>query len=262
MLLTRLFIALNVLIVSTVAVAKDVAFTIGYSATDLARVNAVDNVIDEDNPGWFVELSDEAARLCDATIRYRQIPWQRILERVERGQLSAALNSSFKEERAVYGVYPMADGEVDVARAHSHYGYYLYAHDPDLLKTLLAPGGMAGKQIAAEPGSSILGLLDDNGAEVVEITDYDIAMDMLIGSRLDALAGIDGIFDDMIEKDPGLSEIVFRSDRPILERTGYVMFAKNVYADHPEAVECFWTQSAKLMRTRWYQEMRNRYEGQ
>lgn len=255
----RVVLLASLFAMSTSVRADNVNFSIGFVATDLNRVNLVGGKIDRIRPGWFVELSDTAGAECGADISYIQLPWKRILQRVEKGKLSAALNSSFKRERTAFGAYPMADGKPDISRAHSHYAYYFYALGADNLERLTQAEGLRGAKVAAEPESVVLPILEKEGAEILSVTNYTDALDMLASSRADGLAGIDSVFDDMIAENPGSFSKVVKSEKPILERAGYLMFAKATYEAIPDIVECFWTESARLRASDWFRRMRASY---
>lgn len=248
------------LLVSPTIYADTPRLTIGYVNPDLNRVNMVDGRIDKEKPGWFVELSNRAGLTCDAEIAYVNLPWKRILQRVENGKLSAALNSSYKAERAVYGSYPMADGMPDVSRAHSHYAYHLYALDSSTLDALVDGRGFEDAVIAAEPDSVIIPWLEERGAKIQHMTNYVDTMEFLRGMRVDAVAGIDATFDDLIKTQPAVYNGIVKSEKPLLERSGYIMFSRSVYDEFSETIECFWTESARLKRSTWFAEMRASYE--
>ena len=77
---------------SQVAVSADQT-TLVFATTDSSneRVRNSGGKLSKDKPGWFVELSKRAAGDCGAKAEFAFMPWRRALQKVEGGEVQAAL---------------------------------------------------------------------------------------------------------------------------------------------------------------------------
>ncbi len=241
--------------------AERTKFTIGFVSANSKYVRSEDGTtFPEGKPGWFVEWSRRAGKLCNLEINYVRKPWKRILKGVADGTVSAALNSSYKKERAKYGAYPMVDGKPDKSRAYQNYKYWLYFKNSSVDADLTERSIVQGRSVVTERGASIVDALKKKGANVYETAKYETMLRMVVNERMDAMAVIDYTFDPIIKSNPDYRTQIRRASVPLVEKTGYVMFSKKLYEQHPEPIECFWTKSASLKKTDWFKKMRLSYD--
>lgn len=222
-------------------------------------VRVVDGQLDAARPGHYVELARKVGELCGARVEFEFMPWARALRSVESGKVSAAFAASYKPERAVYGVYPMHDGQPDPSRAQRSYAYHLYAR-PEVAAALKARGdSLAGEQVAVERDSSVIPLLESLGMIPVPLSSYENMLTMIAMNRVRLGVGIADNFDVILERTPRLSADIARIDPPLQKQVGYVMFGKAFHERHRTIVECFWTESAVLSRSAWYRRLKLQY---
>lgn len=239
------------------AAAKDpVVMTLGtIPKAANERINRVKGALDPDRPGWFVELSREAARRCNGAVAFQFMAWDRVLKRVKSGKLAGGFNSSYKPERAVYGVYPKTAGDaLDERRSSRFYAYHVY-----VAKDAADSIDLKGKKVAAERNSAILPLLKERGAEIVEVGSSVAILYKLVKGQVDASVGVGGNLDLELASRPNLGDKIKKLDPPLQKKVGYVMFSKPFYAEHRDLVECFWTQSAELRASDWFRNVRTAY---
>ena len=259
------FVLGGVLLVGSVlsqnALAGDeTTMVLATTNTPNERVRATKGQLPEDKPGWFVELSRRAATECGAKLVFAFMPWPRALQMVERGEVQAAFNSSYKPDRAEYGAYPLKDGKPDEDRASKRYAYVAYvAKDADKEK-LADADKLRGHTVAAERDASIIPELKERGASVYEVTSDLTMLRMAANGRVDAAVAIEDNVDALFDQHPNLAERLTKLQPPIQKRVGYVMFSKIFYKDNRELVECFWSTSAQLRDTEWFQTMRATYD--
>jgi polar amino acid transport system substrate-binding protein len=218
------------------------------------RVNIVEGQLLDEHPGWFIELSKRAADQCGADIDFAFMPWARVLKQVENGAIAAGFNSSYKPDRAVYGVYPMLNGKPDERRASKNYAYFAYGR-----KNMETLPDLRGLSVVVERNASIIPELKKRGASIREVASYVTMLRVLAGNRVSLAIGIGNNLDPILSRDPALSAKVKKLDPPILKKIGYVMFSKPFYAAHAPLVECFWETSAKLRDTAWFMDLRETY---
>jgi polar amino acid transport system substrate-binding protein len=257
------FVSLMMALWTAQAVAADrVMMVLATVGTATPGVTVVDGKVDEDRPGWFAELSTRAANDCGADLEFAFMPWARALELVKRGDMAAAFNSSYTKERAVYAVYPVKDGELDENRASKFYAYYAYLLKGSLDNSLLDEADVKGRRIVVERNSSIASTLEERGATVLEAASYINMLRMVAaGDRVDAAVGIEHNFDGAVAPYPEVASRILKSRKPVQKKVGYVMFSKVFYEQHGEMVECFWTKSAELKASEWFETVKMRYEG-
>ena len=224
------------------------------------RVRVVEGQLDDARPGWFIELSRKAAVECGAEADFIFMPWARALNMVEQGNVSAAFNSSYKPERANYGVYPMKDGALDESRASKHYVYYAYVAQNSSDQALLDHGDLKGRSVVTERGASVIPELEQRQANVKEVANYLSMLRMVAGGHVDAAIGIGQNLDPLLKHRPDLGALVRRVEVPVQKRIGYVMFSKPYYAEHRDLVECYWTRAAELRESNWFKAMFSSYQ--
>ncbi|MET0088298.1 MAG: transporter substrate-binding domain-containing protein [Sedimenticola sp.] len=227
--------------------------------TSSERINLISGRISAEKPGWFVELSRRAADRCGAEIDFAFMPWPRALEMVKDGKVEAAFNSSFLPERAVYGQYPMKDGQPDESRASKLYAYHAYVHRDSTDKQFRDEPDVNNRVLAVEPQASINPELVKRGGQLQEVDAYLQALRMAALRRVDAAVGIDHNFDPLLDRHPDLKAMIRKVGKPVHKKVGYVMFSKIYYAKNKELVECFWDQYAALRQTSWFKQMREAY---
>lgn len=218
------------------------------------RVNMVNGQLPDENPGWFIELSQRAANQCGADIDFVFMPWARVLKQIESGSIAGGFNSSYRPERAIYGVYPSINGVPDKRRSSQFYKYFAYAHRKT--QTDLDVNGIS---VVAERNASIIPDLKKRGAKITEVASYTSMLRVVAAGRVSLAVGIGSRLDRIIEQDADLSAKLKKLKPPIFEKIGYVMFSKKFYATHGALVECFWDTSAQLRETGWFIDLRERY---
>ena len=227
--------------------------TVGAKPSD--RMNIVNGQLPDERPGWFAELSRRAGDECGADVDFAFMPWPRALELVKNGKIAAAFNSSYKAERAEYGIYPMADGKPDEARASKFYAYYVY-----LPAEKRRMGSLVGATVAVERQAAIISRLERQGAVPYQVASYTTMLRMVARGRVPMAIGIGTNLDPILAADTQLAKAVKKLPVPIEKKIGFVMFSRFFYDEHPELVQCFWDKSAALKKTDWFKKLRASYE--
>jgi polar amino acid transport system substrate-binding protein len=258
--LKPLLIVMGILMSHCALAAEGVPMVLATVGISSPRLNVVAGQLDKTHPGWFIELSNRAAKECgiDLTIIFR--PWSTVLEMVKQGYIAGGFNSSFKTERALYAQYPLLNGQPDETKAAQNYSYYAYVAINSQDRSLLKDANVAGRNIAVEKGASIISKLEKEGAHVFEISSNKTMLQLVANNHYDGVIGIDYNLDSILRKNPDLAALIRKSEVPIEKKVGYVMFSKKYYADHKDTVECFWDQSAVIKNTKWFEDMRASYE--
>jgi len=223
------------------------------------RVRVADRLIDKKEPGWFIELSRMAASKCGAKASFEFVPWARALRYLEKGLVEGVFNSSFSTARTKYGVYPLKNNMPDEDRASNRYAYYIYRSINSEHSSLLDDVKLSGRSVVVERESAIIPELKNRDAYVATTNKYLSMLRMVAGGRVDAAAGIGSHFDNILSNNPALAAKIKKVKIPIKKKVGYVMFSKQFYAKHQGISECFWTTSADLRKTDWFEKLRSTY---
>ncbi len=224
------------------------------------RVSGEGPDLDPQRPGWQIELFRLAADKAGVTFRFQRMPWVQALERVRKGETQAAFNSSYKEDRAVYGVYPSRDGKLDEDRATLRYTYWLYTRPGSPVTwNGVALGGLS-NPLGAERSSAIVPVLEKQGAEVIEVGRYQDILSMMMDGRVDAIAGFEGNVETILQANPQEYRGITRHPVPLLRRTGYLMFSKAFYETNTALVERIWDAIGEVWASPVAAEIRRNYE--
>ncbi len=223
------------------------------------EVQLVDGELDVAHPGWSIELSRMAGKDCGADVQFDFMPWARALEKVRLGEAAALFNSSYLDERAEYGEFPRKNGELDKARASRQFYYYAYVRkDTGASGVQDDPNKLTGL-FMVERDASVIPYLKERRAQIQESSDFKTMLRMVAGGRAEVAVGIGHYVETVLEENPELAERIVKIEKPLLERTGYIMFSKIFYAEHSSLVECFWSRSAELRVTDWFKAVRALY---
>lgn len=225
-------------------------------------MQVINGTLDAKRPGHYVELTRKVGEQCGVRVEFEFMPWARALQAVESGIVSAAFTSSYKPERAVYGAYPMKDGQPDESRAQRNFAYHLYARPDTATSFKMGAGAISGAHIAVERGASIIPLLESQGMVPRPLPRYESILSMVAMNRVTFGVGIADNLDPILAKNPELAANVVKIEPPLQKQIGYVMFGKVFYEKHRDTVECFWDQSAALSKSQWYEMLKQQYESQ
>lgn len=201
--------------------------------------------VDAQRPGLSVELVRMAATDLGLDLRITRMPWLRCLAALERGEIDAIFNASFKEDRMANGVYPMLRGHPDPSRRIAAVTYVLYrkaggavAWDGRSLAHLSTLGG----PIGTPAGYSIADDLEKAGVPVQEAPDTTANFRKLDAGRITAVATLDVIGDALLPSFPGLEKV----EPPLVTKDYFVMLSHQFVTAHPVMADRLWQRIATL----------------
>ena len=214
----------------------------------------------KDRPGWQIELFQSVEARTGVKFEYAFVPWDQAMRLVRTGAVQAAFNSSYKPERAVFGAYPIKDGEPDPSRATVEYTYALYAlKDSGVTWDGQSIAGLE-RPLVVEKSGAILSQLEKLGIRTQELTDYEAMLSMVIGRRAQALAGVDQIVDPMLAMDAERFDDLQKLEPPLQRRVGYLMFSKRFCQSKPAVCDAVWAAIGDIRQTDEFKAMRLSYE--
>jgi len=238
------------------ALAMALAFSGGAGAAEVLRAAYEDKAqppyylgdsadIDAAAPGVSVELLREAAAAAGIEIQFVRMPWPRCLKSLQRGEVDAIFNSSFKEERLEAGVYPMVGGKPDPARRITTLTYALYrlkggpvTWDGKVI------GGLGDGAVGAQAGYSIVEDLTRMGVRVEETGDTLTNFKKLASGRIPAVAQHEVNGDSLLAG--GQFPAVQKVAPPLVTKDYFVMFSHQFHDSKRELAERLWAKLAEV----------------
>lgn len=198
--------------------------------------------VDANAPGVSVELMRDAAKELGVQIEFVRMPWVRCLKSLQRGEVDAVFNASFKEDRLEAGVYPMAGGKPDPARRIATVAYHLYrlkdgavAYDGKALSGLAGPVGVPS-------GYSIMEDLRRLGVASEESVDTVTNFKKLASRRIAAVATLDVSGDALLKDFPAIEKVT----PPLATKDYFVLVSHQFYDTKRDLAEKLWRKVAEL----------------
>lgn len=200
--------------------------------------------VEADRPGVSVELLRMAAKEIGIEVEFVRMPWVRCLKSLQKGEIDATFNSSFKDDRLEFGVYPMAGGKPDASRRIATLTYALYR-----LKG--SPVHWNGKAIegldgpvGVQSGYSIVEDLGRMGVKTEEAQASLTNFKKLASKRIPAVAAQEVNGDAVLATGefPGVEKI----SPPLVTKDYFVMFSHQFYDSKKALAERLWAKLAEV----------------
>jgi polar amino acid transport system substrate-binding protein len=203
-------------------------------------IYGVGGTIDPDKPGFIIELLRAAADHAGVAISLTRAPWVRGLDMLQAGDVDGIFMSSYTEDRLRYGVYPMKDGQPDMARKLTDLSYWLFVRkgsgvtwDGKTLAGLTRPVG-------AITGYAVVSTLRSLGIAVQEDPIALRLLHKLEAGQIDGYAEFQPHIDDMVRSYPQVFPSIVKLEPAIRTTPYYLMFSKSFYAARPDDAEHLW----------------------
>ena len=204
--------------------------------------------IDPVNPGVSVELMHMAAAQLGLEIQAVRMPWVRCLISLQKGEVDAIFNASFKEDRQENGVYPMAGGKPDSTRRIATVAYSLYSPTTSPLTwDGKAVSGLSGF-VGVPAGYSIADDLTKMGIKVEEAPDTISNFKKVSAGRIAAVATLDTTGDTLLAT--GQFPQLRKLQPPLVAKDYFVMFSHQYFDSHRAMAEKLWQKVGELRETK------------
>lgn len=199
---------------------------------------------DPDRPGVSIELVKAAAKAVGMEVEFIRMPWVRCLKSLQKGEVDAVFNSSFREDRMEFGVYPMAAGKPDAERRIATLTYSLY-------RVKGSPVNWNGKAIdgldgpvGVQSGYSIIGDLTRMGVKIEEAQASVTNFKKLASKRIPAVVTLESNGDGVLAT--GEFPNVEKVTPPLVTKDYFVMFSHQFYDGKRPLAEALWTKIAEV----------------
>lgn len=208
--------------------------------------------VTKDGRGLNVVLLELLSAKYGLQVKLAAVPWKRCLGEIEAGTIAGGFSASYKDERAKYAVYPMANGKLDASRRMMNDGYTLYratgstiGWDGSKFLNLTGPVG-------ANAGYSIVDDLKKWGATVDDgAKSSDNSMKKLIAGAVQG-AAFQTLEGEMVAAKPEYVGKVEKVSPPLVEKPLFLIFGKNYYSKNQKFVEDFWNMVAAVRESAEY----------
>ncbi|MBL6928307.1 MAG: transporter substrate-binding domain-containing protein [Rhodospirillales bacterium] len=216
-------------------------------------------VIDAERPGITIDLLREVSRQIGIEFEFTRVPWQRALFMVEKNRADAVFHSSFKEERAAFGAYPMKDGLPDETRKIADFSYHIYTLTDSDISWDGKQIGKTQRFLGALRGSAIVDQLKNAGHRVDEGIDAGVNLRKLTGRRISAYVDLEGVVDPYLSARPELLAMVRKFSPPIRTRPYFLMFSKTFAEEQPVLTKQIWNAIGEFRRSPTFETLKKKY---
>lgn len=181
------------------------------------------------------------AKRNNINVVFKALPWKRSLLMVEKGLLDGVIQSSYKNNRTKYAVYPMKNGKPDSSkRLNDGNSYYVYRN----INTTLRWNGKkfvgSGTVAAMEKYAVIEDLEKHSNIEIKTFTNNSEILRKLASGQLDAYAGSAIVSDNLLKKLPSMAENIVRESLPIRKKDYFLIFSKITYENKSKEMNVLW----------------------
>ena len=182
------------------------------------------------------------ADLNKIKIKLKPMPWKRTLLMLKKGKADGAINASYKEERALYSVYPMKNNKLDDSRRlNDGSSYYVYKNK----KSTITWDGNKFTNIDGAVGAMtkyavVEDLKKHKNIEVTERNNRISLMRDLATGKLSAYAGMKVQVDRALNEYPQFTNKIAMEPSPIRKKDYYLIFSKKSYKNKKQEIEKIW----------------------
>ncbi len=196
--------------------------------------------IDWERPGLTLELLRLVGDRLGVAIHYDRMPWRRGLYLMRLNDVDGIFHASYVAEREEIGVYPMRDGEPDVARQVFTQSYMIYTLKDAPLQWDGVRFTGDDRPIGAEIGYSVVADLKALGAPVEEARTQVINLQKLLNGRIAGYVSLENMVDVHIGRDAALAAAIIKRPLPVKRKPYYLIFAHGFYERYGAFAERFW----------------------
>lgn len=201
-------------------------------------------VVDAERPGVSIELVRTAAKEAGIDVEFVRMPWVRCQKSLQKGEIDAIFNASFKEERLEFGVYPMAGAKPDPARRIATVTYSLYRLKGGPVDwNGMKIDGLDGP-VGAQSGYSIIEDLTRMGVKTEETQASTTNFKKLASKRIPAVATLDVTGDAVLAT--GEFPTIEKVALPLVTKDYFVMFSHQFYDGKRALAERLWSKLAEV----------------
>ena len=188
-----------------------------------------------------------------------RMPWKRCLEvELNGGSADGAFLASYQASREEFGVYPTKDGKPDADRRYNRAGYFFYRLKGSAVTWDGVSLGNMTRPIGAQRGYSIVEDLRKAGYTVEEGVGTLADLQKLAAGRLDLVAAIEEMADQVLLDYPDLAARIEKVEIPYSAKPYYLMLSHQFVTAHPDLARAIWD-AVKSIRENEYLAVYSKY---
>jgi len=236
--------------------------TVFLSTTDVNNqpyVLGEGNHLQPENPGITIEVLRLIEQRLDVKFEITREPWARVLYDVENNKVDGIFHASYTKDRAEFGVYPMAGGQVDITRCIFNRDYVLYKRkdapltwDGLSLLNLKRPVGVI-------RGYAIIDDMKKLDIPMEELSSPEQGMNLLLLNRIDAFAELQNSGDSLLYREREKYGDIVKMSPPLQTKPYFIMFSREFYQNHTLLAESIWDEIHQLVASGEYDQIYLKY---
>jgi polar amino acid transport system substrate-binding protein len=218
---------------------------VAYSDLELVPYQMGTGVEIPNPPGAMLDLLKQAGTDLGFELAFERSPQLRNLKRLQNGEVDATFMLSFEPARLQHGVFPMKDGQPDVASrlVQQSYVFYRLKASPFQWNGHVVSGLVDGK-VGFNHGFSIGAVLGEKGIKTEYAKTTEQNFKKLALRRISAYAMQEHAADHYLAHHP-MPEVE-KLPIPLETKSYYLVFSKQFVARNPALAHKMWAHIARL----------------
>ncbi|WP_417334581.1 hypothetical protein [Halarcobacter sp.] len=191
----------------------------------------------------YLKKITKIANSIGVSVKFQGVPWQRALLMLKVNKADGVINASYKENRALYAVYPKTSlGTLDNQRKlNEGKSYYIYKNKDSTIswdgKVFKNPDG----PIGVETNFAVIEDLNKHkNIEIKQMESKVALLRELYSKKLSSYAAVGKDIDELLEKYPAFKKKIVKEKNPIRQKNYFLVFSKQFYNQNKEIAEKIW----------------------
>ncbi|WP_163832743.1 substrate-binding periplasmic protein [Spartinivicinus ruber] len=210
-----------------------------------------------EKPGITIEIIQAVGHQLKLNFVFVEMPWKRCLYTVQKNIMDGTVDASFKKERTKVGVYPMANGKIDISKRNSTQSYSIFTTHSSDINSL---EGLLNKYVGVTRGYSIISDLKNKGVKnIIETNGSLVSLRMLMRKRVHAIVDLEANIKNQLH----LHAIEFQNIRmvtpPVKSKPYYLLFSHQFYRENKLLAHKIWNEIAIIRTSKRYQQLFEKY---
>lgn len=191
----------------------------------------------------YLEKITKIANNLGVSVKFQGVPWQRALLMLKVNKADGLINASYKEDRALYAVYPKTSlGTLDNQRKlNSGKSYYIYKNkdstiswDGKVFKNPDAPVGVETNFAVIED------LNKHKNIQIKQLKSKIALLRAVYSGEISSYVAVGDDIDKLLKKYPAFEKNIVKEETPIRQKNYFLVFSKPFYKSNKKLVEKIW----------------------
>lgn len=233
--------------------AAPVRFLVAYP-TEANPPYYLDNgtEVPENNPGYSVEVIQAVGRkVKEIRLEITRCRFEQCLDKIRSGDIDALFNVPYRDKWMFTGKYPFTKAKVDPRQrlyGEEHAVYRIkdtrISTDGDRIY------GLKDRSVAVKRNTPLLTHLEQKNYPVLLYPTNTEALQSMMRRDAPAAVLVAQHVEALARMHPELTELISRSEYPLLEEDLYLMISRQFYAKKPWLAEKIWEAQTEIVQQR------------